>query len=175
MSLLRQYGNFSQAYSVAWQPGLAHFGDEQGFIAYKKVGGTAMVLAEPIAPPQYRDRLIRRFLEEEHDVCFCQTSFAVARLLSSLGFCVNEIGHDNRLDLAGYDFGGAGKKNLRNAGNRMAKLGYRIRECPTAETDMAAVRAVSDGWKRTRGSQPRGLFHEPPDRIPRRARRSLAL
>jgi lysylphosphatidylglycerol synthetase-like protein (DUF2156 family) len=148
MSLLRQYGNFSQAYSVARQSGLAHFGDEQGFIAYKQVGGTAMVLADPIAPPQYRDRLIRHFLEEEHDVCFCQTSFTVAKLLSSLGFCVNEIGHDNRLDLAGYDFSGAGKKNLRNARNRMAKLGYHIRECPIAEVDVAAVRAISDAWKR---------------------------
>jgi len=171
MSLLRQYGNFSQAYSVACQPGLAHFGDEQGFIAYKKVGGTAMALAEPIAAPQYRDRLIRHFLEEERDVCFCQTSFAVARLLSSLGFWVNEIGHDNRLDLAGYDFSGEGKKNLRNAGNRMSKLGYHIRECPIAEIDVAAVRAVSDAWKRRHTVRNREIsfmsrpisFHEEPD------------
>ena len=148
ISLLRQHGGFSQAYSAALQPGLTHFGDERGFLAYKMVGRTAMVLSDPLAPEQFRDRLIRRFLDEQHDVCFCQISYRVADLLSSLGFFINEIGHDNRLDLAQYDFSGRAKKNLRNAGNRMAKLGYLIREYSIAEVDIDAVRSVSDAWKR---------------------------
>jgi phosphatidylglycerol lysyltransferase len=149
ISLLRQHGSFSQAYSASFQAGLEHFGDEQGFIAYKMVGRTAMVLSDPVAPPQYHDRLICRFLREQHDACFCQVSYPVAKLLSSLGFFVNQIGCDNRIDLAGYDFSGRGKRNLRNSANRMVSLGHVIRECSIAEVGVDAVQAVSDAWKRT--------------------------
>jgi hypothetical protein len=30
---------------VTFQPGLEHFGDEAGFLSYKTVGGTALVLS----------------------------------------------------------------------------------------------------------------------------------
>jgi hypothetical protein len=43
--LLRQHGNFALAYSVTFQPGLEHFGDEAGFLSYKTVGSTALVLS----------------------------------------------------------------------------------------------------------------------------------
>ena len=46
-SLLREHGNFALAYSVTFQPGLEHFGDEGGFLSYKTVGNTALVLSNP--------------------------------------------------------------------------------------------------------------------------------
>ena len=51
LDLLKQHGSFPIAYSVAFQPGLRHFGDEKGFMAYKMVGRTAFVLADPVAEP----------------------------------------------------------------------------------------------------------------------------
>jgi len=149
-SLLHQHGSFSQAYSATVQPGLEYFGDEQGFIAYKMVGATALVLSDPVAPRQHHDLLIRRFLGEQHDACFCQVSHPVAKLLSSFGFFVNEFGAESRIDLAGYDFSGQGKRHLRNATNRTDRLGYVIRECSIAEVGADTVQAVSDVWKRTR-------------------------
>jgi hypothetical protein len=41
IALLRQHGTSSQAYSATFQAGLEHFGDERGFLAYKRVGRTA--------------------------------------------------------------------------------------------------------------------------------------
>ena len=35
----------SQAYSATFQAGLDHFGDERGFLAYKKIWGTALILS----------------------------------------------------------------------------------------------------------------------------------
>jgi lysylphosphatidylglycerol synthetase-like protein (DUF2156 family) len=70
MALLRQHGSFTQAYSATVQPDLLHFGDESGFIAYKKVWGTAMVLADPVAAPQSVDGLLDRFLQRHADVAF---------------------------------------------------------------------------------------------------------
>ena len=46
IALLRQYGDFPQAYSATHQPGLSHFGDEHGFIAYKPIWGTAAMAAQ---------------------------------------------------------------------------------------------------------------------------------
>ena len=38
------------AYATTLQPDLERFGDEHGFLAYKTVGKTALVLSDPIAP-----------------------------------------------------------------------------------------------------------------------------
>ena len=149
-ALLRQHGTFSQAYSATFGPELKHFGDERGFIAYKTVWGTTMALADPVAPSQNVADLVARFLREHSDVAFWQISRSIAGTLASLGFVVNEIGRDTRLDLASYDFEGQRKRNLRKAIARMAKLGFVTRECTLAELDLDEVKAVSDAWRRKR-------------------------
>lgn len=150
IALLRQHGSFPQAYSATFQPGLEHFGDERGFLAYKMVWGTAMVLADPVASHADARDLIARFLHLHPDVTFWQVSPPVAEILASLGFFINKLGTETRLDLAGYDFGGQGKRNLRKAAVRAAKRRYMTRECPLASVDLNEVKAVSEAWKRTR-------------------------
>jgi lysylphosphatidylglycerol synthetase-like protein (DUF2156 family) len=149
-ALLCQHGRFSLAYTAAFESGMRHFGDERGFIAYTTVWGTAMALADPVAPPQNAADLIDRFLHEHSDVAFWQVSRATAEMLVARGFVVNELGPDTRLDLADYNFEGQRKRNLRKATSRMAKIGYVTRECALAEVDIGEVKAVSGAWKRTR-------------------------
>ena len=148
--LLRQNGSFTLAYSATYQPGLEHFGDERGFLAFKRVGGTALVLSDPVAPAAERAGLIDRFRAQYRDVCFWQVSRAVAELLAARGFLINEMGTETRLDLAAYSFDGKEKRNLRMATNRMQKRGYVTRECALDEVDPAEVQALSDAWRRTR-------------------------
>jgi lysylphosphatidylglycerol synthetase-like protein (DUF2156 family) len=149
-ALLRQHGTFSLAYSATFGPELKHFGDERGFIAYKTVWGTTMALGDPIAPQQNIADLIARFLREHRDVAFWQISRSLAGTLASLGFVVNELGRDTRLDLASYDFEGQRKRNLRKAVAQMTKLGFVTRECTLAELDLDEVKAISDAWRRRR-------------------------
>lgn len=146
IALLRQHGSFSQAYSATFQPGLEHFGGERGFIAYKTVWGTAMVLADPVAARETAGDLIACFLRRFSDVAFWQVSSRVAEILAPLGFFINEMGTETRLDLASYDFGGQRKRNLRKAVVRAAKLGYVTRECPLAAVDLSEVKTVSAAW-----------------------------
>src|SRR5262249_10353555 len=127
-----------------------HFGNERGFIAYKKVWGTALVLSDPLAPKQNLTGLIGEFLRKNPDAAFWQVSRSLAELLASFGFFVNELGPETRLDLATYNFEGQGKKNLRNAINRMIKHGYSTRESSISSVGADKVRAVSDAWRRTR-------------------------
>ena len=150
VSLLRQHGAFSQAYSATFQPGLQRFGDERGFLAYKMVGKTALALSDPLAPSEYRKDLLVRFIREKRDVCFWQVSRPIAEILASQGFFINEMGTETRLDLANYNFAGRKKRTLRLAFNRMMKLGYVTVERPAASLNAQELRAVSESWRQTR-------------------------
>jgi len=156
-ALMRQFGSFSQAYSVTYQPGLAHFGDERGFIAYKTVGRTAMALADPVASPQHFHGLISDFVSEFRDVVFCQTSRRVVEILAAKQFMINEMGIETSLDLTDFTFRGHAKEHLRRANNRIVKLHYDIRECSIDEVGRATVESISAGWRKTRTMKWRSL------------------
>jgi lysylphosphatidylglycerol synthetase-like protein (DUF2156 family) len=157
IALMRQFGNFSQAFSATWQPGLSHFGDHRGFIAYKMVGRTAMALADPVAPAHDFPALISNFVKEFRDVVFCQASRRVVEILAGLQFMINEMGIETTLDLPSYTFQGHAKEHLRRANNRIVKIGYNIKECLIHEVGHDAARRVSDSWRKTRTMKWRSL------------------
>lgn len=150
IALLRQHGTAPQAYSATFQSGLDHFGDERGFLAYKKVGGTAFALSDPIAPSENIPDLIARFLHEHRDAAFCCLSRPVAQVLAARGFYINAMGPDTWIDLPSYDFNGSEKKPLRAAFNRMVKRGFVTRECTLDEVGVDKIKAVSDAWRNRR-------------------------
>jgi lysylphosphatidylglycerol synthetase-like protein (DUF2156 family) len=150
VALLREHGTFPQAFSATFQEGLSHFGDERGFIAYTKVGKTALALADPVAPRCAWSDLIARFLAEFPDAGFWQASRPMAEVLASLGFFVNEMGPDTRIDLADFVFTGRKKQNLRSALNLATKGNFTVRECRLSSIDVAQVAALSQAWRRTR-------------------------
>jgi len=149
-TLLRQYGSFTQAYSAAFQPGLMHFGDDRGFLAYRMVGGTAFALADPVVAPERSRDLITRFVSQFGNVCFMQTTRPTAEILASLGFMINEMGTEARIDLMVHDFAGRKYRAFRLATNHAEDKGYHTRECTTAEVGENAIKTVSARWRRTR-------------------------
>jgi lysylphosphatidylglycerol synthetase-like protein (DUF2156 family) len=153
IALLRQHGTGSQSYSATFQLELEHFGDDRGFLAYKKVWGTALVLCDPIAPRENIEGLISRFLREHPDAGFWYLSRPIAQILASRGFYVNAMGPDTWIDLPTYNFAGAKKKPLREAVNRMNKGGFVTRECSLAEVGIDNVKAISEAWRQTRSAR----------------------
>jgi lysylphosphatidylglycerol synthetase-like protein (DUF2156 family) len=154
---LRQYGNFALAYSATFQPGLSHFGSAEGFLAYKQVGSTAFVLSDPITPDGCCEDLIRNFLGYRSDVCFWQASRPVAETLEKLGFYVNEMGTETRIELDRYSFEGPGKRNFRSAMNRAIRCRYTIAECSISSLDREELQTVSERWRQTRGVKNREM------------------
>jgi lysylphosphatidylglycerol synthetase-like protein (DUF2156 family) len=154
---LRKYGNFALAYSATFQPGLDYFGDEEGFLAYKQVGSTAFVLSNPLAPIGGCEDLIHSFISERSDVCFWQASRPVAKILEKIGFCVNEMGTETRIELSGYDFDGPKKRNFRRALNRAASCSYTIAENSVTSLDREELQTVSERWRQTRGVKNREM------------------
>ena len=154
---LREYGNFPLAYSATFQPGLHYFGGEDGILAYKQVGSTAFVLSNPLAPIGGCEDLIRSFVSERRDVCFWQASRPVAKILEKIGFCVNEMGSETRIELGGYDFEGPRKRNFRRALNRAACCSYTIAERLVTSLDRKELQTVSERWRQTRGVKNREM------------------
>jgi lysylphosphatidylglycerol synthetase-like protein (DUF2156 family) len=157
LQALRKYGNFALAYSATFQPGLHYFGDEEGFLAYKQVGSTAFVLSNPLAPIGRCEDLICSFVNERRDVCFWQASRPVAKILEKIGFRVNEMGTETRLELDGYGFDGPRKRNFRRALNRATCCGYTIAECSVTSLDRKELKTVSERWRQTRGVKDREM------------------
>lgn len=160
LSVCRQWGDFTQAYSIATQEGLNHFWHGDGFLAYKVKWRIACVLGDPLAPPNQLEPLLRAFLKQHRRTCFWQLSRPTAVILQKLGFWINEMGVDTRLDLAAYDFSGSLKERIRRAGNWLSKNRFTIREGAfSPETasarglhlvDRDEIIALSEAWKATR-------------------------
>jgi lysylphosphatidylglycerol synthetase-like protein (DUF2156 family) len=157
LKALREFGDFALAYSATFQTGLDYFGDEEGFLAYKQVGSTAFVLANPLAPIAGCEDLIRSFVSERSDVCFWQASRPVAQILEKIGFCVNEMGTETRIELGSYDFDGPRKRNFRRALSRAACCSYTIAERLVTSLDREELQAVSQRWRQTRGVKNREM------------------
>ena len=128
LAAVRRWGDFTQAYSTATQEGLAHFWHGDGYLAYQMKWRIACVLGDPVAPAEQIEPLLAAFLAERPRACFWQISRGTAEVLARLGFWINEMGVDTRIDLADYDFGGKQKERLRHAGNWLDKNGYSVRE-----------------------------------------------
>jgi phosphatidylglycerol lysyltransferase len=129
---------------------MEYFGDAEGFLAYKQVAATAFVLSNPVAPGNRWENLIRRFARVRNDVCFWQASGATAKILEKLGFAVNEMGTETRIDLTGYDFNGPAKRNFRRALSRTTGRGYVTRECAEILPNLQELQTVSERWRQTR-------------------------
>jgi lysylphosphatidylglycerol synthetase-like protein (DUF2156 family) len=149
---LKRNGDFTLAYSTAVQPLLRHFGDENGYIAFRKRLGVTVVLGDPVASLADRTALIENFVQQYRHPVFCQVSEATARVLQGLGYFANEIGVDSVIDLPSYSFAGREKEWLRYAANWTHRKGYRIFESD-AEQDLInvdRVEAVSEAWRQTK-------------------------
>lgn len=151
LQLVRQHGTFTQAYSTAVQQGLEHFWHGECYLAYQKKWGVACVLADPVGPAELHEPLLRRFINEFRKTCFWQISQTTAEILQSLGFWINELGCDTRLELASYDFTGKKKERLRHATNWLTKHEFVVREGTFADNvDVEEIRALSTAWQATR-------------------------
>ncbi|TPW27394.1 DUF2156 domain-containing protein [Pararhizobium mangrovi] len=150
LALLRAHGDFALAFSVACQPGLSYFGDRDGILAYRMVGRTAFVLADPLAPRERWGELVDAFVAHCGDVTFWQISRAMAELLVARGFTVNALGVESVIDMSGYSFAGTKRRSFRTAVNRAERAGQRVVEARLDDIDPVRVEAISRAWRETR-------------------------
>ena len=146
---LLRWGDFSLAYSIAHQPCLKYFGDSNGFLAFGTRTGFNYVLGDPLCAPEHKEKILSDFVQQHRRVSFVQASESTAAILERLGFRINEIGVDTRLDLATYSFTGKDKEWLRYADNWVSRRGFRIAEANIADHEQE-IEFVSETWRKSR-------------------------
>jgi lysylphosphatidylglycerol synthetase-like protein (DUF2156 family) len=143
---VRQFGDFTQAYSTATQSGLRYFGDRDGYIAYGIKQGSVVALADPVVAETRRADFIRAFVEAAGRPCFAEVSRSTADILADLGYRIATIGFDTALDLPGYDYSGPKKEKHRYSERWVEKRGFRIVEAHGTGKDEAALE-LSRRWR----------------------------
>jgi lysylphosphatidylglycerol synthetase-like protein (DUF2156 family) len=150
LALVRAHGDFSLAYSTAVQKDLFYFGDGDGYIAYGTMMGSAFALADPVAAPERRPDLIRRFVAAAGSPCFAQAGAETAKVLAGLRFNVNRMGIDTRLALSDKTFAGGRNETVRYSERWLLKQGYTIAEDRGDAASAEQVSQLSDAWRAER-------------------------
>jgi len=150
LAIVGRYGDFSLAYSTAVQEGLSRFGDERGYIAYTAKMGTIFVLGDPVAAPEHREELIRRFVAVAGRPCFVQIERPTAEVLAALGYRINLMGFETSLDLAAHRFQGRRNETVRYSERWLLKNGYTIADSGHDGGQPLDVAMLSRRWREER-------------------------
>lgn len=147
LALVRRHGDFSLAYSTAVQQKLSYFGDTEGYIAFGTKMKHHFALGDPVAHPPDRPDYIRRFVEAADSPWFVQIGEPTARVLSGLGYQVNRLGIDTRLELPAHDFSGKRNETVRYSERWLLKKGFSFGE---GAVYLDEVQRLSQNWRADR-------------------------
>jgi lysylphosphatidylglycerol synthetase-like protein (DUF2156 family) len=149
MGLLEAHGGGSLSWMTTW-PGAEYLYGDDGFLAYRRHAGVAIVLGDPVGSTDWRQRAAAEFAahcEREHLV---PAWFSVgAGTADAVGTRRVQVAEDTLIDLPGLEFRGKKWQDIRTARNRAAKDGIEFRMITLADADPAIirqVREVSTAW-----------------------------
>ena len=96
-ALLQQFGCRTMSYSTL-QPCLEYFDRDDGYIAYRPLGGNYVyALCDPICAASNRRELIAAFVRRHPKACFAQTSAETAYELAQIGYWINVLGTETTI------------------------------------------------------------------------------
>ncbi|MEW6632758.1 MAG: phosphatidylglycerol lysyltransferase domain-containing protein [Pseudomonadota bacterium] len=146
LALVRRHGDFSLAYSTAVQHNLSYFSDGDGYIAFRTKMKHHFALGDPLVDPPDRPAYIKRFVEAARSPWFVQIGAATANVLAGLGYQVNRLGVDTRLQLPAHDFSGKRNETVRYSERWLTKKGFTFTE-DTRNLFLDEVGRLSENWR----------------------------
>ncbi len=150
LEIVRAWGTHSLAYA-ALQPGMHYFGDPaRGYVAYRPCLGHAVVLGDPLCPPEGRADLLHSFVKAMPRPVFMQVMTETAALLRDLDLLVTPVGVESEIDVADFCLRGKRKADLRHYRNKARQGGVRIYEAPDTQTSRTALDTISREWLRNK-------------------------
>jgi len=126
----------------------------EGFVAYSSWREMAVVLADPVCPPEIRQELIHSFVSfcrsQDWTPLFYGTGNEHRGLYEQAGLITFKVGEDARIPLAEFSTAGGKFQNLRTARNKAKKDGLTFRWYDPAQgVDHgleAQLHLLSDAW-----------------------------
>jgi phosphatidylglycerol lysyltransferase len=151
--IVEQYGKSSLARFVLFDDKAYYFSPSgKSVIAYVAKDRIAIALGDPIGLLEERQEVILGFqlFCEKNDwySAFYQTLPDDLEIYKSLGYHTVQIGEEAIVDLHSLTLQGKGNQDLRNALNRLTKLGHKVKfyQPPIADELLKELNVVSDEW-----------------------------
>jgi lysyl-tRNA synthetase, class II len=153
--LVHEHGADSLAY-FALRRDKSYFFSPSGksFLAYRVVGGTALVAGDPIGEPAERHELVREFVRVAHTkawrVAVAGASGEALEDYARLGFKSMYLGDEAVIRPTEFSLEGRAIRKVRQSVSRLEKCGYEVRMLSTADADESLkreLRAVSEEWR----------------------------
>ncbi len=136
--------------------------DERAFVAYKVVGGVAIVSGDPVGPEHALDALVGGFIAYAHErdwrVAILGASEARLALYHAHGLHALYHGDEAIVETASFSLDGRAIRKVRQSVHRLESAGYQAEVTPPGELDRelrAALTAIARTW---RGDQPERGF-----------------
>ncbi|MBF4511897.1 DUF2156 domain-containing protein [Plantibacter sp. VKM Ac-2885] len=155
-ALIRTDGGGSLSWMATWD-GMEYFRTSVGLVPYQKHAGVAIVLADPLGPPEHLQASVEEFVQAaERDSlipCFFSSSQATKDAMPE-GWRDLIIADDTIVDLPGLAFTGKAWSNIRTALNKAEREGMVFRMSTYAAETWGVrqqIRAISEGWVGDKG------------------------
>ena len=126
--------------------------DGKAFLSFRMVGATAVVLGEPLGPPESALSAAREFVEmcalNGWRFAFHQVRGEGSEQLALLGLRKLKIGEEAIIPVQTFSLAGKSFKHLRNINNALEREGFAVQELaqPLDDSTIAELREVSDLW-----------------------------
>ncbi|MCB0568520.1 MAG: lysylphosphatidylglycerol synthetase family protein [Phaeodactylibacter sp.] len=171
-SLLGLYGRSSLDYFKTYTDKLLFFtADGQAFVSFRATSQFAVALENPVAADA---KQVEKAVIEFDEYCrrnglrtvYYRIPERDRPLYEKLNKKLLPIGEDATVNLDTFNLQGKDKKDMRNAVNKLERMGYTFRAYPPPQKDgfLQQLRAVSDDWLRDTGRAElvfsQGLFDE---------------
>jgi lysyl-tRNA synthetase, class II len=153
--LVQAHGSDSLAY-FALRHDKSYFFSATGhsFLAYRVIGGTALVGGDPIGDEAERHELMAEFTRVAHAkgwrVAIAGVSGEALSDYTGLGFKSLYLGDEAVISPAEFSLEGRAIRKVRQSVSRLQKSGYQVRMLSTADADeklKCELRAVSEEWR----------------------------
>ena len=136
--------------------------DESAFLAYKVVGGVAIVSGDPIGPPEAASELVGRFIAFAHErgwrIAILGASEAALERYAAHGLHALYHGDEAVIDTSAFSLEGRPIRKVRQSVHRLERAGYTAEMVRPSEID-AGLREQLEGLaKEWRGTQPQRGF-----------------
>ena len=136
--------------------------DEAAFLAYKVVGGIAIVSGDPIGPLDRCSTLIGRFIEFAHDrgwrIAVLGASEAALDLYAEHGLRALYHGDEAVIDTSIFSLDGRAIRKVRQSVHRLTRAGYSAELLRPSELDDELRSELTEIARTWRGSQPERGF-----------------
>jgi lysyl-tRNA synthetase class 2 len=136
--------------------------DEAAFLAYRVVGGVAIVSGDPVGPPDRSAELIGAFVEHAHGrdwrIAILGASERSLPLYAAHGLHALYHGDEAIVDVESFSLDGRPIRKVRQSVHRLERAGYESRALRPSDLDedlRDQLAAVADEW---RGAEPERGF-----------------